>query len=285
MLTMGPYTLVEILNMMPPGRAAAAFNFSFLEDLKGIISAAETENTPVIVQAMSTAVQHAGIEYIAAMGRAAAESARVPVCLQLDHGHDIAMINRAIELGFTSVMIDGSDYPFEDNVRITRQVVDLAHKAGVTVEAELGRILRNDNGPQRPCMSDECLTDPDEAKRFVELTGVDALAPAIGTVHGHYRGYPVIRFDLLQAIAENTRVPLVLHGASGVPHDMIKQSVMMGIRKINVARDICTAHADALKKSLHDVWGANASDMRRTSQAAIDAVRAVALAKIRMLSF
>ncbi len=282
---MGPFTLVEILEMTGPGKAAAAFNFSFLEDLKGIIAAAEAENVPVIVQATSVAAQHGGLEYIAALGRAAAVSAKVPVCLQLDHGRDIATISRAIELGFTSVMVDGSDYPFETNVALTRQVVELAHAAGVSVEAELGRILRNDNGPQRPCVSDACLTDPDEAGRFVQLTGIDALAPAIGTVHGHYRGYPVIRFDLLQAILENTGVPLVLHGASGVPHDMIKQSVAMGIRKINVARDICTAHADALKKSLHDVWGANASDMRRASQAAIDAVRGVAISKIRMLRY
>ena len=282
---MALHTLVVLLEMTPPGMPVMAFNFSCLEDLRGIVEAAESERTPVVIQATSTTIQHSGIHYVAALGRAAGMAAKVPVCLQLDHGHDVGMVAQAIELGFTSVMIDCSELPFDENVRLTQEVARLAHEAGVSVEAELGRIVRNDNGQSRPCVGDECLTDPDEAKLFVELTGVDALAPAVGTVHGHYRGYPIIRFDLLSAIAENAGVPLVLHGASGVPYDMLKKSVTMGIRKVNITTELYAAHADALKRALAGVWSANARDMRKASQAAVDAVRAVAVSKIRMFCY
>lgn len=223
-----------------------AFNINNMEGVQAIIQAAEELNSPVILQASQGGLKYAGIEYIAALGKLAGRNAKVPVVLHLDHGTDFDQVMLCIRHGFTSVMIDGSRFPLEENIAFTKRVVDVAHAVGVTVEAELGKI----GGTEDHITVDEkdaTFTNPEEARRFVEETGVDYLAIAVGTAHGVYKGEPKLDYDRIVAIGKLIDIPLVLHGSSGVPAESLKKAISLGICKINIDTDIRTAFAKEVR--------------------------------------
>lgn len=261
------------------GYAVGAFNCNNMEIIQAIITAAEAEDAPVIMQASQGAIKYAGIEYIAAMARLAAERTRVPVALHLDHGTSFDQAVQCIRHGFSSVMIDGSRLPLLENIALTRQVVAVAQAVGVSVEAELGRIGGTEDnitvGEQ-----EAFFTDPDEAGVFVRETGVDSLAVAIGTAHGRYRGVPELDFPRLQRIRSKVKIPLVLHGSSGVPDDAIREAVRLGVRKINIDTNIREAFVMSMRRVLAEA--PDEIDPRRVLGPAREAAVEVIRGKIRV---
>lgn len=261
------------------GYAVGAFNLNNMEILQAIIEAAEEENSPVFFQASQGGIKYAGIEYIAGMAKVAAEKAKVPVALNLDHGTSFTQVVQCIRHGFSAVMIDGSKHPFAENIALTQKVVEVAHPNGVSVEAELGKIggVEDDiNVSSR----DATFTDPREAAEFVERTQVDALAIAIGTAHGVYKGEPKLDFDRLAEISKATDVPLVLHGASGVSDEAIRKAVPYGICKINIDTELRQAFARAIQQVL--VKNPNEIDPRKMLGPARDAMKEVVKTKMRL---
>ena len=266
-------TMKEILtDAYEKGYGVGAFNINNLEFMQAIVEAAEEENSPVIIAVSEGAMKYAGIEFLAEMVKLAASKASVPIALHVDHGKHWEVIVSAIRNGFTSVMIDASDKPFEENVRITSKVVDLAHAVGVTVEAEIGR-LKGIEDIVKVSEREAVLTDPKEAKEFVDATGVDALAVAVGTSHGAYKfkGEPKLDIERIKKIRELVKIPLVLHGASGVlpdivalaekygaelkgakgvPDDQIKAAIEAGICKINIDTDLRLSFLAGVRKFL-----------------------------------
>lgn len=231
------------------GYAVGAFNCNNMEIVQAIIAAAEAEKAPVIMQASQGAIKYAGLDYIVAMARTAAEKAAVPVALHLDHGTSFEQVMKCIRAGFSSVMIDGSKLPLEENIALTKKVIDVAHAVGVSVEAELGKI----GGTEDDITVDEkeaLFTDPEEARIFVERTGVDALAVAIGTAHGQYKGVPRLDFERLKKIRSLVNVPIVLHGSSGVPDEAIQEAIRLGVRKVNIDTNIREAFVAAMREVL-----------------------------------
>ncbi|MDK2918144.1 MAG: fructose-bisphosphate aldolase, class [Candidatus Petromonas sp.] len=261
------------------GYAVGAFNVNTMEQVQAIIEAAEETKSPVIIQASQGGLKYAGVEYIAAMVKTAAEKTSVPVALHLDHGTDFKQIMLCLRNGFTSVMIDGSHYELEENIRKTRQIVEMAHAVGVSVEAELGKI----GGTEDDISVDEkdaTFTDPDEAERFVKETEVDYLAIAVGTAHGPYKGEPKIDFDRIKTIKERLNMPLVLHGSSGVPEESIKKAVSLGINKINIDTDIRMAFHKAVKEFIAE--NPDVYDPRKILTPAKKAMKEVIAEKMRM---
>lgn len=240
-----------LLDAQKNNYAVGAFNINNMEIIQAIIGAAEDTKSPVIIQASQGAIKYAGIEYIASLGKLAGRNAKVPVALHLDHGTDFDQVMLCIRHGFTSVMIDGSRFPLEENIAFTKRVVDIAHSVGVSVEAELGKIGGTEDHIT-VSERDATFTDPDEAKRFVEETGVDYLAIAVGTAHGVYQGEPKIDFDRIKAIRELVDVPLVLHGSSGVPYESLKKAISLGVCKINIDTDVRAAFANSVKDFVKD---------------------------------
>ena len=213
------------------GYAVGAFNFGTLEVLKAIIASAELTSAPVIAQISEGALKFMGEEYLKQIIVAARKECKVPLSFHLDHGTSLESVKKAIEIGCDSVMIDASMLPFEDNIKITKNVVDYAHEKGVFVEAELGSLAGIEDNIK---VDDDksCFTDPSQAKEFVERTGVDSLAIAIGTKHGAYKfgGEAKLRFDILEAIEkEIPNTPLVLHGASGVEATAVDRLLELGV--------------------------------------------------------
>lgn len=233
------------------GYGVGAFNVNNMEIVQAIIEAAEETKSPVILQASQGGLKYGGIEYIAELGKLAAKNAKVPVAVHLDHGTDFAQVMLCIRHGFSSVMIDGSQLELEDNIAITKKVVEVAHAVGVSVEAELGKI----GGTEDDISVDEkhaTFTDPDEAKYFVDETQVDSLAIAVGTAHGVYKGEPDLDFDRIKTIREKLDIPLVLHGSSGVSDKDIEKAISSGISKINIDTDLRIAFTDAIKDFLKE---------------------------------
>ncbi len=218
------------------GYAVGGFNANNLEIVQAIIEVAEEERAPVILQASQGAIKYAGLEYIVAMVRVAAEKATVPVALHLDHGTDYLQNIKCMRAGFTSLMFDGSKLPFDENVALTKKVCEMAHAVGIPVEAEIGQIGKA--GGDEPGVAiekaQEFYAKPEEAKRFVELTGLDSLAAAIGTIHGCRTPFAKLDIPRIEKIRELTNVPLVLHGASGVDNEEIKKGIAAGMSKINI---------------------------------------------------
>lgn len=231
--------------------AVGAFNVNNMEIVQAIIEAAEETQSPVILQASQGGLKYAGVEYIAEMAKVAAKNVSVPVVLHLDHGTDFVQIMQCIRNGFTSVMIDGSKHGFEDNIAVTRKIVELSHAVGVSVEAELGKIGGTEDDVH-VSEREATFTDPDEAEEFVNNTGVDSLAIAVGTAHGPYKGEPKLDFDRIKVIKERLNMPLVLHGSSGVPEESIRKAVSLGINKINIDTDIRMAFHRAVKKFVQE---------------------------------
>lgn len=258
---------------MEEGFAIGAFNINNMEIIQGIVDAAQKQNSPVILQASSGAIKYARIKYLMKMVEAAVEETNIPIAIHLDHGPDFETCKMCIDNGFTSVMIDGSKYSFEENVALTKKVVDYAHERGVVVEAELGQLagIEDDVNVSE---EDAKYTDPDQAKEFVERTGCDSLAIAIGTSHGAYKfkGEARLRMDILKQVKEKIpNTPIVLHGAStvipelvetcnsyggdipgakGVPDEILHEASLSGVSKINVDTDLRLAFTGEIRKSL-----------------------------------
>ncbi len=261
------------------GYAVGAFNLNNMEILQAVIEAAEEERSPVILQASQGGLKYAGIDYIVAMARVAAERASVPVALNLDHGTSFEQEMQCIRKGFSAVMVDGSMLEFEDNVALVRRVADVAHAVGVSVEAELGKI----GGTEDDIVvaeKDAMMTDPDEAAEFVERAKPDLLAVAIGTAHGVYKGEPRLDFDRLLAIKGKVSIPLVLHGASGVPDDAIRRACKLGITKINIDTELRVAFSSAVRDTL--VSNPKEIDPRKILGPAREAMKRVVKEKMRL---
>ncbi|HEK9103745.1 TPA: class II aldolase [Bacillus pseudomycoides] len=209
-----------------------AFSVANMEMVIGAIKAAEELRSPLIIQIAEVRLNHSPIHMIGPLMVAAAKKATVPVAVHFDHGMTIEKIKETLEIGFSSVMFDGSHYPLEENIQKTKEIVELAKQYGATVEAEIGRVGGSEDGSEDIKM---LLTSTKEAKRFAEETNVDALAVAIGNAHGMYNGDPDLRLDRLQEINEAVHIPLVLHGGSGMSSEDFKQCIQHGVRKINVA--------------------------------------------------
>ncbi|MEG6617440.1 class II fructose-1,6-bisphosphate aldolase [Peptococcaceae bacterium 1198_IL3148] len=245
-------TVAELLQRAEEGKyAVGAFNCNNMEIVQAIIAAAEAEQSPVIIQASQGAIKYAGLEWIVGMAKLAAEQTTVPVALHLDHGTSFEQCVQCIRAGFSSVMIDGSKHPLEENIALTNKVLEVARAVGVSVEAELGKI----GGTEDDITVDEkdaMFTSPEEAKIFVDRTGVDALAVAIGTAHGQYKGEPKLDFERLKKIKSMVDVPIVLHGSSGVPDEAIKKAISLGVRKVNIDTNIREAITYTIRQVLAD---------------------------------
>lgn len=273
-------TLADLLQKADQGGyAVGAFNCNNMEIVQGIVNAAEAENSPVIIQASQGAIKYAGLNYIIALARQAAEGTAVPVVLHLDHGTSFEQVMQCIRFGFTSVMYDGSSLPLEENIAQTRKVLEIARVFGVSVEAELGRLGGTEDDIS-VSDRDALFTDPSEAEKFVAETDVDALAVAIGTAHGRYKGTPELDFGRLEEINRRVPCPVVLHGSSGVPDDSITRAIDLGVRKINIDTNIREAFVGAMREAL----GSNPDeiDPRKVLGPARDAATGVIREKIRL---
>ena len=262
------------------GTAVAALNFYNAETLLAHIRAAGALNRSIILQTTESTINYLGLTMIRGMANAAAEELEQPIALHLDHGSTYDLAARCIDSGYTSVMIDGSKLSFEDNCAITKRVVDLAHANDVSVEGELGHVTSNDE-PRSDDMA-RFYTRAEDAARFVAETEVDALAVAVGTAHGFYKGEVRIDFERLKQIREAVRdTPLVLHGGSGVSEDLLRTAIESGICKINFGTELKDAFTRAVKLSLSN---STDIDLRRTFLPAIAAVQEISHSKIRICS-
>ncbi|GIP55818.1 class II fructose-1,6-bisphosphate aldolase [Paenibacillus vini] len=259
--------------------AVGAFNVHTLEMLQAVVEAAVETESPLIIQSTVGTVKHLGPDYIAEAAKVAADRTGLPIALHLDHCTDFSTIVQCIRAGYTSVMIDASMFAFEENVERTLKVMEIALAAGVNVEAELGKV----GGVEDDIVvadHEAMLADPEDCRRFVELTGVPTLAPAIGTAHGIYKGEPNIDFDRIAKIAETVDVPLVLHGGSGIPAEQVKRAVSLGMAKMNVATELRIAFSNAIK----DVFAVNVeeNDPRKYMVPAKEAVKRLAMEKMEL---
>lgn len=232
------------------GWAIGAFNASQLELAQAIIWAAQTVKSPVIVQTSEGAIEYAGLAVLSGIVRELASQVDVPVILHLDHGKNLDIVRRCIEAGYTSVMIDASKLPLTDNIKVTREVVEVAHARGVWVEAELGAILGVEGARAlgKTTTPEAMFTNPSQAAQFVADTGVDALAVSVGTIHGAFTGQEYIRFELLAQLEEVVpNFPLVVHGASGIADEHLHRVAQGNVCKINVDTELRIAFLDAVK--------------------------------------
>ena len=283
--------------------AIGAFNVNNMELIQGIVEAAAENNSPVILQASSSAIKYAGINYLMGMVKVAAEEhPNIPIAIHLDHGPDFETCKMCVDNGFTSVMFDGSKYDFEENIRLTKEVVDYAHSHGVVVEAELGKLAGIED--EVNVKADEAIyTDPAQAEEFVKRTGVDSLAIAIGTSHGAYKfkGEARLRFDILQEVKQRIpNTPIVLHGAStvipelvnmcnefggnipgakGVPDEILHEASISGVSKINVDTDLRLAMTAGIRKVF--VEDPSAFDPRKYLKPARELVKETVSHKIK----
>ncbi|MBZ4655728.1 MAG: fba [Thermoanaerobacter sp.] len=277
---MGFMPITQMLEKAKNGKyAVGAFNFHNMEDSQGILMAAEEEKSPVIFMASQGAIQYAGIKYISGLIKSIAESTALPVVLHLDHGTDYNLIIQCIRNGFTSVMIDGSKLCFEENIKITKKVVEIAHAFGVCVEAELGRIGGKEDDIH-VADKDATLTNPDTVAEFVERSGADALAIAIGTAHGFYKGKPELDFNRLAKIRSLVDVPLVLHGGTGIPDEDFRKAIELGINKINVGTELKNTYTSTLRNISYEL--ADEIDPRKVLGPARLAIKEVVQKKIKI---
>lgn len=231
------------------GYAVGAFNAENMEMVKAIIKAAEELKAPVMIQTTPSTVKYGTLETYAAIVAAEAKKASVPVCLHLDHGNSFELAVQAIKAGYTSVMIDGSHEDFEGNIAVSKKVADVAKAVNIPVEAELGKVGGKEDDLEAEADTN---TDPQQAKEFVERTGVDSLAVAIGTAHGFYVGTPVLDKERLTEIRQVVDIPLVLHGASGLSDEDVRECVKRGICKVNFATELRAAYTAAGKKLMEE---------------------------------
>lgn len=275
--------LVSMNEFLPKAKAnkyaVGQFNMNNLEFAQAITEAAMELNSPFIFGVSEGALKYMGIEFTVALAEAAAKKSGLPIALHLDHGSSFDVAMKCIRAGFSSVMFDGSHHPYEENIRLTKEIVKAAHAMGVSVEGELGTI----GGTEDDISVDEAnasLAKPDEAIRFYEETGVDALAIAVGTAHGMYAGEPNIHFDIIEEVSKAIPAPLVLHGGSGVPDEMIKKAIQAGAAKINVN----TENQVAATQTIRDVLNKDAKvyDPRKYLSPARSAMIEVVKGKIEL---
>jgi fructose-bisphosphate aldolase class II len=275
--------LVSMKEMMIKGKqegyAIGQFNLNNLEFTQAILQAAQEENSPVILGVSEGAARYmGGFTTVVHMVKGLMHDYKitVPVAIHLDHGSSFEKCKEAIDAGFTSVMIDASHHPFEENVEITKQVVEYAHKHNVSVEAELGTV----GGQEDDVIADGVIyADPQECKQLVEGTGIDCLAPALGSVHGPYKGEPNLGFKEMEEISQLCDVPLVLHGGTGIPVKDIQRSVSLGTAKINVNTENQIASAKAVREAL--AKDAEMYDPRKYLTPAREAIKATVIGKMR----
>ncbi|MCE5172217.1 class II fructose-1,6-bisphosphate aldolase [Paenibacillus profundus] len=275
--------LVSMNEFLPKAKAnkfaVGQFNINNLEFTQAITEAAMEEKAPIIFGVSEGALRYMGMEYTVAMAEAAAKKSGLPIALHLDHGSTFEVAMACIRAGFSSVMFDGSHHAYEDNIRLTKEVVKAAHAMGVSVEGELGTI----GGTEDDLTVDEesaQLANPEEAIRFYEETGVDALAIAVGTAHGMYKGEPKLHYDIIEAVAAKVPVPVVLHGGSGVPDEAIRKAIAAGAGKINVNTENQVACTKAIREALNK--NADVIDPRKYLTPARNAMVEVVRAKIRL---
>lgn len=258
------------------GYCIPAFNVYNMETLMGVIDAAEEAKAPVILQVYPRLIKEEAGFYLSPSIVAAAQRASVPVCFHLDHGPSELEVTRALRWGATGIMFDGSSHPIDENIALTRRTVETCSLIGIGVEGEIGHV---------GFTSDDAMgeyTDPEEAARFVKETGVTCLAVLIGNAHGHYKKKPCLDIDRVKAIREATdNIPLVLHGGSGIPDEQVKAAIKAGVRKMNIATDVCCVFADTLKETLDDPKRSIAVDLFMKKP--IAAVKAFALEKIKLV--
>jgi tagatose 1,6-diphosphate aldolase GatY/KbaY len=257
--------------------AVGHFNTSNLEMTRAIIRAAEKLASPVIVGTSEKAIDYAGLEELSSLIQAAAEKVKIPVILHLDHGKSFEIAQKCIKAGYTSLMIDGSDLAFEENILLTKKVVDLGHRFNLAVEGELGSIPKRDDYFK---IKEKFYTDPQMAAEFVEKTGVDSLAISIGNAHGIPVPDERLDFNRLAEIRREVSVPLVLHGASQTPPEDIKKAIIMGICKINIDTEIRLAFHSGLKEFL--VSHPDVFDPREILGSVMDKVGAIIEEKIKL---
>ena len=229
------------------GYAIGAFNVENMEMVMAVIKAAQEMKAPVILQTTPSTVKYAGLALYLANVEAAAKAATVPVALHLDHGSSFELAMQALRTGYTSIMIDGSHESFEENIAVTKRVADACRPSGIPVEAELGKVGGKEDDLE---CDDPGYTDPDDAVKFVNETGISSLAVAIGTAHGIYKGEPKLDVERLSEIRKVVSIPLVLHGASGVPDEAVKECIRRGISKVNFATELRIAYSDGVKEFL-----------------------------------
>ncbi|GAA5105585.1 tagatose bisphosphate family class II aldolase [Orbus sasakiae] len=268
-----------LLKAQKEGYAIPAFNIHNLETIQVIAETAAEMESPVIMAGTPSTFNYAGTGYLVAICQQAAREYDLPFALHLDHHEQFNDIKVKIQSGIRSAMIDGSHYPFNDNIALVRHVVDYCHQYDASVEAELGRL----GGQEDDLVVDEAAsfyTDPDAAVEFVKQTNIDSLAVAIGSAHGLYHGEPKLDFDRLAKIHQRVSVPLVLHGASGIPETMVKRAISLGICKVNVATELKIAFSDAVKAYFNDNPAAN--DPRHYMAPGKAAMKKIVQEKIRI---
>ena len=257
------------------GYCIPAFNVYNTETIMGVVNAAEEAKAPVIIQVYPRLINEEVGFYLAPAIIAAAHRASVPICFHLDHGPDEKTAQKILRWGATGIMYDGSVHPFEENIATTKHIVDICSAVGVGVEGELGHI-----GSVNDDAMDE-FTNPEEAGKFVEATGVTCLAVLIGNAHGHYKKTPHLDIDRVKAIRKATNnTPLVLHGGSGIPDDQVKAAINAGIRKMNIGTDVCCAFADGAKFELDNPNRSIAVDL--FMKPSVESVKKLALEKIAL---
>ena len=268
--------LKEILDLAEKGEyCIPAFNVYNLETAKGVIKAAEKLRSPVILQFYSRLVTSKAAEDVAPIVLDMAHKSSVPVCFHLDHGTGECEVVRGLRMGMTGIMIDASTEPLEHNIAKTKAVVTLCDYVGVGVEGELGHIGKAADGDENTTTE---YTHPDEAKKYVDETGVCALAVMVGTAHGRYKKAPVLDIERIKTIKELVKIPLVLHGGSGVPDEQIQAAIKAGVRKMNFSTDLCYAFLDACRERDKSIVG---SDLFMTEP--IQRVQDFAEMKIKVL--
>lgn len=266
----------ELLKRANEGNyAIGAFNFTDMENLQGIIEAAEELNAPVFIQTTQGAIDFAGFEYLADLGLGAARRAKVPVALHLDHGQKFDYMMKAIKLGWTSLMMDASRYSIDENISIVNEIIKLAEPLNISVEAEIGVIGGKEDDLD---VEKDIYTEVSDAVKYYESTHCDSLAIAVGTAHGIYKGEVKIDFDRIREIKQALNIPLVLHGSSGVPEEMVTKAVEMGINKVNFDTELKVANLKALTKFMTENPGVY--DVRKMYKPCREAMKDVVKHKI-----
>jgi fructose-bisphosphate aldolase class II len=273
--------LVTATEVLKPARAhkyaVGAFNCINLEYVRAVVDTAESLRSPVIVALTTGALGYAGWEALPAAVRAVAEAASTPVVMHLDHGQSLEDIRRALEAGFSSVMIDASHLPLEENILLTREAAQMAHAVGVSLEGELGQI----GGKEEEIVSEGLLTDPEMVPYFVEATGLDVLAASFGSIHQKATRDAHLDLPRLERIAAATPLPLVLHGGSGVPNNMLQAAAGRGVAKVNVGTELQRTFARALRNTLQlqpEEW-----DVRKLLKPSIKAIASVVRERLEVL--
>ncbi len=266
-----------LLDAQKGGYAVGAFNVENMEMVMAVIAAAEELKAPLMLQTTPSTVKYAGLDMYLANVKTAAERASVPVCMHLDHGDSFDLAMQALRTGYSSIMIDGSHSVFEENIAVTKAVADACRPSHIPVEAELGKVGGKEDDLDGGSGG---YTDPMEAKEFAERTGIGSLAVAIGTAHGVYKGEPKLDLDRLAEIRKVVSIPLVLHGASGLSEEAVKESIKRGICKVNFATELRIAYTDGVKEFL--AANPDAFDPKKYGKTAMEYVKEIVKLRMKM---